>query len=252
MDNANSSIPCLPFWATVPRPVPEGGTIGQVLTKKSSLEGDYNWSDSTGGSLPSGGTTGQVLTKNSDTSGDATWKNTFTPLGIYVNDYILTVTNATAQEAKWAKPIVTSGVEADNGKILTWDNSTGQGKWENPKSNSWVLLTTVPVNKSPAQNWESGFVSVTLPTGYCENLLIIKLTNGKTYSVLSPIVTGSMMEMVDYIDSQPSPYAPYQNFIPMMGVRLYSGSNGYKVYNMYKGTDISNWNVSEVNWYIKG
>ena len=49
-----------------------GGTQGQVLTKLSSAEGDFDWENVDG--LPSGGTVGQVLTKQSSTDGDATWR----------------------------------------------------------------------------------------------------------------------------------------------------------------------------------
>lgn len=49
-----------------------GGTQGQVLTKLSSAEGDFDWENVDG--LPSGGTVGQVLTKQSSTDGDATWQ----------------------------------------------------------------------------------------------------------------------------------------------------------------------------------
>lgn len=49
-----------------------GGTQGQVLTKLSSAEGDFDWENVDG--LPSGGTTGQVLTKVSSADGDANWQ----------------------------------------------------------------------------------------------------------------------------------------------------------------------------------
>ena len=52
--------------------LPSGGTTGQVLTKVSSADGDANWQNVNG--LPSGGTVGQVLTKQSSTDGDATWQ----------------------------------------------------------------------------------------------------------------------------------------------------------------------------------
>ena len=62
--------------------VPSGGTIGQVLKKKSNNDYDTEWADESGGSgLPSGGTLGQLLRKNSATDGDASWSNdTFIPL----------------------------------------------------------------------------------------------------------------------------------------------------------------------------
>ena len=52
--------------------VPDGGTTGQALVKKSNTDGDVEWKTISG--APSGGQTGQVLTKNSNTSGDVSWK----------------------------------------------------------------------------------------------------------------------------------------------------------------------------------
>ena len=58
-------------WVTF-QALPNGGTQGQVLTKQSSTDGDADWEDID--ALPSGGTQGQVLTKNSSTDGDASWQ----------------------------------------------------------------------------------------------------------------------------------------------------------------------------------
>lgn len=52
--------------------LPEGGTAGQVLTKKSDTAGDAEWKDPEK-EIPSGGTTGQVLKKKSDEDYDAEW-----------------------------------------------------------------------------------------------------------------------------------------------------------------------------------
>lgn len=53
--------------------VPAGGTTGQALVKKSSTDGDVEWT--TINSIPTGGTTGQVLAKKSNTDKDVEWKD---------------------------------------------------------------------------------------------------------------------------------------------------------------------------------
>ena len=54
--------------------LPEGGTEGQVLVKKSSADGDAEWQDAPS-SIPDGGNKGQVLSKKSDDDGDSEWVN---------------------------------------------------------------------------------------------------------------------------------------------------------------------------------
>jgi len=57
--------------------VPEGGTTGQVLKKKSATNFDTEWADESGGGsehgIPDGGTSGQILAKNSNTDYDVHW-----------------------------------------------------------------------------------------------------------------------------------------------------------------------------------
>lgn len=52
--------------------VPDGGVAGDVLIKKSSADGDYQWNELV--ALPKGGDAGNILIKNGPTDGDATWK----------------------------------------------------------------------------------------------------------------------------------------------------------------------------------
>lgn len=52
-----------------------GGATGQVLTKKSNTDLDFEWADNTGSGVPAGGTTGQVLRKRSSTDQDVEWSN---------------------------------------------------------------------------------------------------------------------------------------------------------------------------------
>ena len=54
--------------------VPEGGTTGQALVKRSSTDGDVEWS--TINSIPNGGSTGQALVKHSATDKDVEWADT--------------------------------------------------------------------------------------------------------------------------------------------------------------------------------
>lgn len=54
--------------------LPDGGSPGQVLGKKSAADGDVEWVDTPAG-VPEDGTVGQVLTKNSGTPGDYSWKD---------------------------------------------------------------------------------------------------------------------------------------------------------------------------------
>lgn len=57
--------------------VPVGGTVGQVLKKKSGTNYDTEWADESGGGtehgIPDGGTSGQILSKNSNTDYDVKW-----------------------------------------------------------------------------------------------------------------------------------------------------------------------------------
>lgn len=72
-------------WADIDA-LPHGGTVGQVLAKQSSTDGDADWE--TPAFLPNGGTAGQVLTKASGTDQDVTWT---TPAAAGI-DLLVTVT----------------------------------------------------------------------------------------------------------------------------------------------------------------
>lgn len=70
--------------------VPVGGTVGQVLTKKTETDYDTEWADPQGGGgsgLPEGGTTGAILTI--DTNGNPVWTSSMgwspNPMGSTTN-----------------------------------------------------------------------------------------------------------------------------------------------------------------------
>lgn len=70
--------------------VPVGGTVGQVLTKKTDTDYDTEWADPQGGGgsgLPEGGTTGAILTI--DTNGNPAWTSSMgwspNPIGSTTN-----------------------------------------------------------------------------------------------------------------------------------------------------------------------
>lgn len=49
-----------------------GGSIGQILVKDTSLDGEFSWKTPSG-TIPSGGVSTEVLTKNSNADGDYSW-----------------------------------------------------------------------------------------------------------------------------------------------------------------------------------
>ena len=59
-------------WGNVSA-VPDGGTTGQALVKKSNTDKDVEWGTVSG--VPDGGTTGQALVKKSNTDKDVEWGN---------------------------------------------------------------------------------------------------------------------------------------------------------------------------------
>lgn len=63
--------------------IPDGGTMGQLLSKHSNTDYDMSWEDAPQ-SLPDGGTTGQVLQKASNTDYDAEWSDA--PKSIFWGD----------------------------------------------------------------------------------------------------------------------------------------------------------------------
>lgn len=86
-------------------PIPKGGSYGQVLTKKSSTDGDVVWKNitqSTTGKLPAGGTTGQYLKKSSATDYEAEWATLggTLPTGGTAGQY-LKKNSATDYSAEW-------------------------------------------------------------------------------------------------------------------------------------------------------
>lgn len=64
--------------------IPDGGTTGQVLQKKSNTDLDVEWGTVT--SVPAGGTTGQVLSKHSNTDGDVEWTSPADTSKMYSTD----------------------------------------------------------------------------------------------------------------------------------------------------------------------
>lgn len=63
--------------------VPDGGTTGQILKKKSNTDYDFEWGGTIdpAAAVPAGGTTGQYLKKNSDADYDAEWEDINIPGG---------------------------------------------------------------------------------------------------------------------------------------------------------------------------
>lgn len=58
-------------WQDVPQEIPHGGTAGQVLMKYGDGDNEYGWDRE----IPYGGTAGQVLTKYGDGDNEYGWEN---------------------------------------------------------------------------------------------------------------------------------------------------------------------------------
>lgn len=130
-----------------------GGTQGQVLTKLSSAEGDFDWENVDG--LPSGGTTGQVLTKQSNVDGDADWEDASAELsagnGISIaND---TVTNTA--------PIWHGDEVGDSPVPLNADQLQGH-----PSSYFQSALTTATATATLSANSDHVAISAPTVSGY--------------------------------------------------------------------------------------
>lgn len=85
-------------------PVTGGGNTGQVLTKQSATEGDYDWQDPH--MLPAGGTAGQYLKKNSSDAYDAGWSDLPAdelPSGGYKGQVLAKKSDDT-QDVEWNDP----------------------------------------------------------------------------------------------------------------------------------------------------
>ena len=93
--------------------VPDGGTTGQVLKKKSNTDYDTEWADESGGSehgIPGGGTANQILAKNSNTDYDVRWvdpsassqvQSDWDQTNISAVDYIKNKPNNLVQDANY-------------------------------------------------------------------------------------------------------------------------------------------------------
>ena len=97
--------------------VPEGGTTGQVLVKKSNTDYDTEWANAGAGEgVPAGGTTGQILAKKSGSDYDTEWVDN--EGGSDVTSEIESLSAATSELAS-ETTVITSEVTS-----LTSENST--------------------------------------------------------------------------------------------------------------------------------
>ena len=116
--------------------LPDGGTTGQALVKKSNIDQDVEWSDVDG--LPSGGTQGQVLTKQSSTDGDADWEDIDALPSGGTTGQVLAKKSNTDGDVEWIDEVSYSagdGININNNEIST-DNM--------PASDMSEIITPLP------------------------------------------------------------------------------------------------------------
>lgn len=102
--------------------LPEGGTTGQALKKRSNDNFDYEWENI---DIPSGGTAGQVLKKRSNTNYDYEWGNADIPSGGLTGQVLVKLSNAD-YDYGWVtldEPYVFGILEANQTQIVISDAS---------------------------------------------------------------------------------------------------------------------------------
>lgn len=162
-----------PFWDDTPTPVepgeglPEGGSAGQVLTKKSSANYDVEWKtpEEGGSSLPEGGTAGQVLTKTED---GADWETITIPDPLPEGGTVGQVLTKTESGTEWETP--------DVGDKFPDGGTDGQ-----------VLTKT-----STGTAWETVEVPDPLPSGGEEGQVLTKTADGVEWETIT--TPGSLPE----------------------------------------------------------
>lgn len=192
--------------------LPSGGTKGQVLTKQSSTDGDADWEDID--ALPSGGTLGQVLTKQSSTDGDADWETPAT----WGKTTIYDGSTATTSYDELFFSTVTSGVDTVK---LGIDMDL---LWTNPDPTSSFVAQTISLNLSGydyvyvivrATTGESHFGSYIVPVGASQELLCVATTylRKRNATVSTSGITfdgGYNQASISTWDSNTSSAIPYQ------------------------------------------
>ncbi len=105
----------------MPDPLPTGGATGQVLTKQSGADGDADWQDlpPEDAVLPAGGTTNQVLFKDSGTDDDASWDDLKTINGISLRG------SGNFSLAGASGGDVVGPASAVNNHVVFWDGTSG-------------------------------------------------------------------------------------------------------------------------------
>ena len=102
--------------------VPAGGTTGQALVKRSSTDGDVEWS--TINSIPNGGSTGQALVKHSATDKDVEWADTEKV------QYDTMPTAAASNVGLIVQFVGTTNANYTNGLFYKCINNSGTYSWE--------------------------------------------------------------------------------------------------------------------------
>ena len=158
-----------------------GGKTGQVLTKSSDDDYDWEWTESAAGSLPSGGSAGDLLAK---TASGLEWK---TP------DYATTTALSTVNTK--AEAAATAAQEAKT------DLATEQSaRWEADRTLG-IRLTTAESDigtlKSRVTSVESAIASSVLPSGGSSGDLLEKTSSGTRWKTPNYATTAQLAAKAD-------------------------------------------------------
>ena len=152
--------------------VPDGGTTGQILRKKSNDDQDTEWADPGEADLPAGGTTGQVLTKKSNDDGDVEWS---TPAGagdmlksVYDTDNDGKVDAAEDADAVKGHTVPASGDAGSSDLVLGNDSRMTDARTPKSHTHTKSEITDFPTLGTAAAKDATNAVtagSTDLPTG---------------------------------------------------------------------------------------
>jgi hypothetical protein len=198
--------------------VPEGGTVGQLLTKAGVSDFDTDWGDAPP-SLPPGGSTGQLLAKASPLDNDAAWvdKPSSLPPG-GATDQTLAKASPSDFDVKWAPPPppptppqVYSGASAPSprGDNLIWINPgeaqpAGVAPWvrltrqefealDPPDPNTLYIITKPPPPEIEVVGTNSaGATTVSIPAHQAGDLLIMCARRANNTAASVPAASGTV------------------------------------------------------------
>lgn len=123
-------------WINPPQSLPIGGTTDQILAKNTGSNYDVKWIDAPS-TLPTGGAVGDILSKNSATDFDSIWKKS-----VYTKTFVATTSDWTAISGGYSITIAaaTHGMGVDIiARVYLLSDTDYIDSHQNYVSNDWKI-----------------------------------------------------------------------------------------------------------------